>query len=85
MKILVAEDEENNIALLVRRLKRKGYEVVVARNGQEALDLVRHENPDVVLMDMRMPVMDGYEATRALKVDGATARIPVIGVSAHAG
>lgn len=83
-KILLVEDNEMNRDMLSRRLARKGYEVLLALDGDEAVRMTRDHAPDVVLMDMSLPVLDGWEATRRLKADPATARIPVIALTAHA-
>src|SRR5262249_27244876 len=83
-KILLVEDNEMNRDMLSRRLVRNGFEVLMAVNGQEGVDLTRTEKPDLVLMDMSLPVMDGWEATRTLKADKATKAIPVIALTAHA-
>jgi CheY-like chemotaxis protein len=82
--ILYVEDNEDNIVLLQGRLVDRGYAVSIARDGREGIATARSERPDLILMDMSLPVMDGWEATRELKGDPATAAIPVIGVSAHA-
>lgn len=83
-KILLVEDNENNRDMLSRRLERKGYQVSVAVDGQEGLKMAKAEMPDLILMDMSLPVLDGWEATRQLKADGATRGIPVIALTAHA-
>jgi CheY-like chemotaxis protein len=83
-KVLVVDDDEMNRDMLSRRLKRKGFDVSIAVNGKEAVDITREEKPDIVLMDLSMPVMDGYEATGILKGDDATKAIPIVGLSAHA-
>jgi CheY-like chemotaxis protein len=83
-KILVVDDDEMNRDMLSRRLLRKGYEVALAVNGAEAIEKARSEKPELILMDLSMPVLDGYEATRRLKAEEATSRIPIIGLSAHA-
>lgn len=83
-KILLVEDNEMNRDMLSRRLVRNGFEIVMAVNGQEGLDLASSENPDLILLDMSLPVLDGWEAARRLKADAATARIPVIALTAHA-
>lgn len=83
-KILVVDDDEMNRDMLSRRLLRKGYEVALAVNGAEAIEKALSEKPELILMDLSMPVLDGYEATRRLKSDAATAPIPIIGLSAHA-
>ncbi|MET0445364.1 MAG: response regulator [Pseudorhodoplanes sp.] len=83
-KILLVEDNEMNRDMLSRRLVRSGFEVVRAVNGQEGVDMTVSERPDLVLMDMSLPIMDGWEATRRLKADDATKAIPVIALTAHA-
>ncbi len=84
VRILLVEDNEMNRDMLSRRLGRKGYEVAMALDGGEALTMAASEAPALILMDMNLPVMDGWEATRRLKADPATASIPVIGLTAHA-
>lgn len=83
-KILVVDDDEMNRDMLSRRLLRKGYEVVLAVNGVEAIEKAVTDRPELILMDLSMPVLDGYEATRRLKAEGDTSGIPIIGLSAHA-
>ncbi len=83
-KILLVEDNEMNRDMLSRRLVRNGFEIVMAVNGQEGLDLASSESPDLILLDMSLPVIDGWEAARRLKADAATAKIPVIALTAHA-
>jgi two-component system, cell cycle response regulator DivK len=83
-KILLVEDNEMNRDMLSRRLLRNGFEVSVAVDGQEGVDLVRSELPDLVLMDLSLPIMDGWEATRQLKADEQTRAIPIIALTAHA-
>jgi CheY-like chemotaxis protein len=83
-KVLVVDDDEMNRDMLSRRMKRKGFDVSIAVNGKEAVDMTRADKPDIVLMDLSMPVMDGYEATGILKADDATKSIPIVGLSAHA-
>lgn len=83
-KILLVEDNEMNRDMLSRRLERKGYQVVLAMDGQSGVEMARTEAPDLVLMDMSLPVLDGWEATRRLKADVATCHIPVIALTAHA-
>jgi CheY-like chemotaxis protein len=83
-KILLVEDNEMNRDMLSRRLVRRGYEVVVAVDGREGVDKARTEAPALVLMDMSLPVLDGWEATRELRADPATRSIPVIALTAHA-
>jgi two-component system, cell cycle response regulator DivK len=83
-RLLLVEDNEMNRDMLSRRLLRRGFEVSVAVDGQEGVDMARAELPDLVLMDMSLPIMDGWEATRTLKADAHTAAIPVIALTAHA-
>ena len=83
-KILVVEDNEMNRDMLSRRLERRGYQVVVAVDGQEGVAMARAQAPDLVLMDMSLPVVDGWEATRQLKAGAETRSIPVIALTAHA-
>lgn len=83
-KILLVEDNEMNRDMLSRRLERKGFEVVVAVDGQQGVDMSLAESPDLVLMDMSLPVMDGWTATTAIKNNAVTAGIPVIALTAHA-
>ena len=83
-KILYVEDNEMNRDMLSRRLERKGYRVVVAVDGQAGVEAAAMELPDLVLMDMSLPVLDGWEATRRLKASAATGHIPVIALTAHA-
>jgi CheY-like chemotaxis protein len=83
-KILLVEDNEMNRDMLSRRLSRNGFDIILAVNGQEGIDLALAQNPDLILMDMSLPVLDGWEATRRLKANAATAKIPVIALTAHA-
>ncbi|KPK39748.1 MAG: chemotaxis protein CheY [Gammaproteobacteria bacterium SG8_47] len=83
-RILLVEDNELNRDMLSRRLQRKGYEVLMAEDGEQGLTAARTGSPELILMDMSLPVLDGWEATRILKADAATAAIPIIGLSAHA-
>lgn len=83
-KVLLIEDNEMNSDMLSRRLRRQGYDVVLARDGAEGLAAVAAEKPDVVLMDMSLPVLDGWEATRRLKAAPETRSVPVIALTAHA-
>jgi CheY-like chemotaxis protein len=83
-KILLVEDNEMNRDMLSRRLERKGYTVVIAIDGQQGVDMTYSETPDLILMDMSLPVIDGWEATRRLKADEKTKGIPVIALTAHA-
>ena len=84
MKILLVEDNDMNRDMLSRRLSRRGYTIVTAVDGQAALDMVASSEPNLVLMDMSLPVIDGWEATRRLKADVRTSAIPVIALTAHA-
>ena len=83
-KILLVEDNQMNRDMLSRRLARKGYEVAIAIDGQQGIDMARSETPDLILMDMSLPVVDGWEATRQLKSAPETQSIPVIALTAHA-
>ena len=83
-RILLVEDNEMNRDMLSRRLQRRGYEVLIAVDGQMGIDMAKANKPDLILMDMSLPVMDGWEATRALKVNASTRNIPVIALTAHA-
>lgn len=83
-KILLVEDNEMSADMLSRRLRRRGYEVVVAVDGREAVRLTASELPELVVMDMSLPGIDGWEATRILKADDATCSIPVVALTAHA-
>ena len=83
-KILLVEDNEMNRDMLSRRLARKGYEVSIAVDGQQGIEMARAEAPDLILMDMSLPVLDGWEATRQLKTAAETKAIPVIALTAHA-
>jgi CheY-like chemotaxis protein len=83
-KILIVEDNELNRDMLSRRLIRRGYNIVMAVDGEEGIAAAKTENPDLILMDMSLPVVDGWEATRRLKAEPLTRTIPVIGLTAHA-
>ena len=83
-KILVVEDNEMNRDMLVRRLQRKGYEVDIAVDGAEGITRASEGRPDLILMDMNLPVVDGWEATRRIKASPEMAPIPIIGLTAHA-
>lgn len=83
-KILLVEDNEMNRDMLSRRLMRKGYDVVMAIDGQQGIDMASSEGPDIILMDMDLPIVDGWEATRRVKAHDATRTIPVIALTAHA-
>ena len=82
--ILLVEDNEMNRDMLSRRLVRKGYEVEMAIDGAQGVALAQQKKPDLILMDMSLPVLDGWEATRLLKAEAATGHIPVIALTAHA-
>ena len=82
--ILIVEDNELNMKLFRDLLEAHGYKTVESRDGVEALKMARQELPDLILMDMNLPILDGWEATRQIKADGQTGQIPVIGLTAHA-
>ena len=83
-RILLVEDNEMNSDMLSRRLQRKGYTVMIAVDGQAGIEMARSESPDLILMDLSLPVVDGWEATRVLKAASETKGIPVIALTAHA-
>jgi len=83
-KILLVEDQEMNRDMLSRRLKKRGYDVEIAVDGAEGLEKAKSTSPDLILMDMSLPVIDGWEATRRLKADDETKAVPVIALTAHA-
>ncbi|HKD08293.1 MAG TPA: response regulator [Bryobacteraceae bacterium] len=83
-KILLVEDNEFNRDMLSRRLQRRGFEVVLAEDGEQGIDVARSQKPDLILMDMDLPVLDGWEATRRLKADISSKSIPIIALTAHA-
>jgi CheY-like chemotaxis protein len=83
-KILLVEDNEMNRDMLSRRLQRKGYEVLIAVDGETGIDVARAKAPDLILMDMSLPVVDGWEATRRIRADDVLKHIPVIALTAHA-
>lgn len=83
-KVLYVEDNDDNIYLLSRRLKRNGYDVVIAKDGQSAIDMAVREKPDIILMDLNIPVIDGWEATRRLKASAETKSLPIIALTSHA-
>jgi two-component system cell cycle response regulator DivK len=83
-KILLVEDNEMNRDMLMRRLERKGFEVVIAIDGKAGIDMASSSNPDIILMDLSLPVIDGWEAARQIKADSATQSIPIIALTAHA-
>jgi CheY-like chemotaxis protein len=82
--ILIVEDNEMNRDMLSRRLERKGYKILIAVDGAMGIDVARANGPDLILMDMSLPVVDGWEATRRIKADEALKHIPVIALTAHA-
>ena len=84
VKILYVEDNEDNIYMLTNRLERKGHEIIVATDGAAGIEMARTEHPALILMDMSLPVIDGWAATRQLKEAPETSDIPIIGLSAHA-
>jgi two-component system, cell cycle response regulator DivK len=83
-KILYVEDNDDNIFVLSRRLRRAGFDVIVARDGQTGIDIARQQMPDLILMDLSLPVLDGWTAASRLKADDRTRDIPIIALSAHA-
>ena len=82
-KILIVEDNDMNLDMLSRRLQRKGYDIVAARDGQAGVEQALLQKPDLILMDMSLPVMDGWEATRRIKANSDTKTIPVVALTAH--
>ena len=82
--ILIVEDNEMNRDMLSRRLQRKGFDIVMAEDGQKGVDMSKSENPDIILMDLSLPVMDGWQATSTIKADQNTKDIPIIVLTAHA-
>jgi two-component system cell cycle response regulator DivK len=83
-KILIVEDNEMNRDMLSRRLERRGFAIVMAVDGQQGVEMARSEKPDLILMDMSLPVMDGWTATQTIKADADLSKIPVIALTAHA-
>lgn len=83
-RVLIIEDNEENRDALGRRLQRRGFDVVFAADGQEGVEMALSENPDLILMDMNMPVLDGWQASQTIRSDPATCDLPIIGLSAHA-
>jgi|TARA_B110000438_G_scaffold29152_1_gene28227 CheY-like chemotaxis protein len=83
-KILIVEDNEMNRDMLSRRLERKGFSIVMAEDGQKGVDMSKSESPDLILMDLSLPVMDGWQATSTIKGDNDTKEIPIIVLTAHA-
>ena len=84
MKILYVEDNPDNVYMLTRRLKKKGFEVLVAEDGQQGVEMALSELPDLILMDLSLPIMDGWEATKNIKANEKGKNIPIIALSAHA-
>jgi CheY-like chemotaxis protein len=84
VRLLIVEDNEINLDMLARRLAKQGYEILTASNGQQGIDMTITEQPDLVLMDMSLPIVDGWEATRKLKDNPKTRHIPIIALTAHA-
>jgi two-component system cell cycle response regulator DivK len=83
-RLLIVDDNEQNRDLLSRRLQRRGFDVLLANDGQAGVEMARAEKPDLILMDMNMPEMDGWEATRMIKATPDAAAVPVIALTAHA-
>lgn len=83
-KILLVEDNEMNRDMLSRRLTRRGFEIVIAMDGEQGVAMAGSENPDLILMDMSLPVLDGWGATRKIKAEAGTKQIPLIALTAHA-
>ena len=84
IKILLVEDNEMNRDMLSRRLERKGYSIAIATDGQQGVDMAASEAPALILMDMSLPVLDGWEATRRIRADHRTKHVPIIALTAHA-
>jgi len=82
--ILLAEDNELNRDMLLRRLERRGYQVVVAMDGEEAIEMVRAHGPDLLLLDISLPILDGFEVARHIRADSQLCALPILGLSAHA-
>lgn len=83
-RLLLVEDNEMNRDMLSRRLKKRGYEVAMAMDGRQGVDMAKQDQPDLILLDMSLPVMDGWDAARELKGDASTNSIPIIALTAHA-
>jgi CheY-like chemotaxis protein len=83
-RILLVEDNEMNRDMLSRRLQRRGFEILMATDGEEGIQVANAEHPDLILMDMSLPLMDGWETTRLLKSSSSTSSIPVVALTAHA-
>jgi CheY-like chemotaxis protein len=84
VKVLLVEDNEMNRDMLSRRLKKRGFDVVMAIDGQQGVDMANAETPDIILLDMSLPVMDGWTAARQLKSNSSTKDLPIIALTAHA-
>ena len=84
MKILLIEDNELNLDMLTRRLERKGFSVIVARDGLSGIEKANQEKPELIIMDLSLPILDGWDAAKKLKADRATKSIPIIALTAHA-
>ncbi len=83
-KILLVEDNEMNLDMLSRRLERRNFEILIAMDGAQGVELAKSQHPDLILMDMSLPIMDGWEATRRIKADIKVSHIPIIALTAHA-
>jgi two-component system, cell cycle response regulator DivK len=83
-KILLVEDNEMNLDMLSRRLERRNFEILIAMDGAQGVELAKSQRPDLILMDMSLPIMDGWEATRRIKADSNMSHIPIIALTAHA-
>ncbi|MBI5033149.1 MAG: response regulator [Chloroflexi bacterium] len=83
-KLLLVEDNEMNRDMLSRRLERRGFQIVMAADGQQGVEMAQSEAPDLILMDMSLPILDGWEATRRIKAEPKTSAIPIIALTAHA-
>ena len=83
-KLLLVEDNEMNRDMLSRRLRKKGYEVAIAVDGKAGVEMASTEGPNLILMDMSLPIMDGWQATQHIKADDSTSQIPIIALTAHA-
>lgn len=83
-KILLVEDNEMNLDMLSRRLERRNFEILIAMDGAQGVELAKSQHPDLILMDMSLPIMDGWEATRRIKADAKVSHIPIIALTAHA-
>ena len=84
MKILLIEDNELNLDMLTRRLERKGFSVIAARDGISGIEKANQEKPELIIMDLSLPILDGWDAAKKLKADQATTSIPIIALTAHA-